>query len=205
MLRYYWSLLRRMPILLWGSAKRWEAVVGVITLCLTALGVSVGWRPWWVVFAPILLLFLYGLLRTNYETFLEVESVKDKLETRLAASKKRRAVKDLLGNAVDEGKNLQRTISADKGELKIVSQQDIEDWVHRTYDLIETAFDKGEAQHFLNSADYKPEKPYPFRNARHDPYRYFTGVRLRRLDELVVRANSLEINPEFNPHSYVQK
>jgi hypothetical protein len=89
-------------------------------------------------------------------------------------------------------------------EIKLVGQQDVEDWVHRTYDLIEAAFDKGEARRFLDSSDYKPEKPLPYREVRIDPYKYFLTPRLRRLNELILRANTLEINPDFDPQSFTQ-
>ena len=87
----------------------------------------------------MLVLFAYGFLKALYERF-------GGMEERLATAKNRRAIKDLLGEAVDRGRNLQRTIRKEGDEIVIVSKQDVEDWVHGTHDLIEAAFDKGEAQ-----------------------------------------------------------
>ena len=170
------------------------------------LGAGAAWYldliSWWMIFVVLL---VFGAMWAVYEKWKEADDQRQELEEKTATAAKRKTVKDLLGDAVDEGKNLQRTVYADGGELKLVSQQDVEDWVHRTYDLIEAAFDRGEAQHFLNSEDYKPEKASPFRDARHDPYKYFTEIRLRRLNELIVRANLLEISPDFDPQSVARE
>jgi len=150
------------------------------------------------------LIFIYGLLRANYQEFREVEDAKRNLESKLASARKRKAVKDLLGLAVEQGEDLRVLTRKEDGEWKIISQQDVEDWVHRTHDLIEAAFDKAEARRFLDSSDYTPEKALPYREIRIDPYKYFLEPRLRRLNELIVRANSLEVNPDFDPPSAIQ-
>jgi hypothetical protein len=100
------------------------------------------------------------------------------------------------------GRALQRSVYKEGDEVIVVNQEEIKNWVHHTSDLIEAAYNKGEAQHFMNSDDYRPEKPAPFRNVYHDPYKYFVGVRLRRLDELIVRANELPVNPDFDPQEW---
>jgi hypothetical protein len=126
------------------------------------------------------------------------------LESKLAIVEKRKAVKDLLGIAIQQGEDLRVLVWKEGDEIKFVGQQDVEDWVHRTYDLIEAAFDKGEARRFLDSSDYKPEKHLPFRQVRIDPYKYFLTPRLQRLNELILRANTLEINPDFDPRRFTQ-
>jgi len=88
--------------------------------------------------------------------------------------------------------------------FRLVGKQDVEEWVHRTHDLIEAAFDKGEARRFLDSSDYTPEKTVPYREIRIDPYKYHLTPRLQRLNELILRANTLEINPDFDPQSFAQ-
>ena len=140
-------------------------------------------------------LFCYGFLKAIRERFEDVEE-------KLAAVEQYKSVKDLLGEAADKGRALQRGIYKEGDEVITVTQQDIESWVHNTHDLIEAAYDKGEARHFMNSDDYRPETTLPFRNVYHDPYKYFVGVRLRRLDELIVRANELPINPDFDPQDW---
>ena len=39
--------------------------------------------PWWLVFVPILLLFLYGLLKANFEAFREIEQERDEFKAEL--------------------------------------------------------------------------------------------------------------------------
>ena len=90
----------------------------------------------------------------------------------------------------------------DEGRIKITSHQDIVAWVDRTHDLIEAAFDKAEARHFMNSDDYEPAKYPPWREVRVDPYKYHLKPRLRRLHELVIRANELPISPDFDPQAW---
>lgn len=90
MLRFYGKLLRRTPTLLWESAKKWDAVAGVATLCLLGLGVTIEEVPWWVVFAPIGLLFLYGMLKSNYEEFRGLERRIGELEAELAGATQQR-------------------------------------------------------------------------------------------------------------------
>jgi hypothetical protein len=149
---------------------------------------------WWAV-VPLVILLVYGFLKALRERFEDVEE-------KLATVVRQRAVKDLLGEAVDKGRALQRSVYKEGDEVIVVNQEDINNWVHYTRDLIEAAYDKGEAQHFMNSDDYSPEKPSPFRNIYHDPYKYFVQVRLRRLDELIVRSNSLLVNPDFDPQDW---
>lgn len=82
-MRFYGRLLRRTPSLLWESAKKWDAVAGVATLCLLGLGMSVEQVAWWIVFVPIGLLCLYGMLRSNYEEFQALERKVGTLEASL--------------------------------------------------------------------------------------------------------------------------
>jgi hypothetical protein len=160
--------------------------------------------PLWVPASALGLIFIYGLLRANYQEFREVEDAKRNLESKLATARKRKAVKDLLGVAVEQGEDLRVTLRKEGDSFRFVSKQDVEEWVHRTRDLIEAAFDKGEARRFLDSSDYKPEKPLPYREIRIDPYKYHLTPRLQRLNELILRANTLEINPDFDPQRFAQ-
>src|SRR5215210_2194937 len=81
--RFYWKLLRRTPFLLWESAKKWNTVAGIATLCLLGFGVRVAWMPWWLVFLPIVLLFLYGLMKANHEEFRKIEQGRNESRTTL--------------------------------------------------------------------------------------------------------------------------
>jgi hypothetical protein len=62
------------------------------------------------------------------------------------------------------------------------------DSVRRTHDLIEAAFDKGEAQFFLGDELDKGFDP--------------VDACLRRLDQLIVRGNSLNVNPDFDTQDW---
>jgi hypothetical protein len=198
-LRFCWELLLRTPLLLWESAKLWVEITGVFYIGVGIFGLATLTLPPLWTGIPVIALFLYGFMRAIYERVSTTEKQNEELSKRLAIAHKRKAVKDLLGDAVDQGKDLRVTVRKEGDEWSLVGQQDVEEWVHRTHDLIEAAFDKGEARRFLDSADYMPEKPLPYREIRVDPYKYHLEPRLQRLNELIVRANELEINPDLDP------
>jgi hypothetical protein len=127
MLRFYWKLLRRTPLLLWESARKWDTVAGIATLCLLGLGVKVDWMPWWLVFVPILLLFLYGLLNANYEAFRDIEQSRDALkETNEAVEKRLKALREQLTTSLDEQIERTRHLTAQLSS-PAVSQLDNEE------------------------------------------------------------------------------
>lgn len=191
-------------------------MIGVISFLLSVFGLT-AWlatflatwlSTWWPIsplwaLLPLALLFVYGLMKANYEAFRGVEQENERLQSKLALAAKRKAAKDLLGDAMDEGNILRQSHRKNSEEkIKFTSHQDVVDWVERTHNLIEAAFDKAEARHFMNSDDYKPEKPLPWREVRVDPYRYHVIPRLRRLDQLIVRASELPLNPDFDPQHW---
>ncbi len=169
-----------------------------MSLVVTLINPEIGWPEvsrWWAL-VPLSALLVYGFLRALQERF-------EGLEEKVASARKRRDVKNLLGDALDKGNALRQSHRKDDGGgITLTSHQDVVDWVQRTHDLIEAAFDKAEARHFMNSDGYEPEKPLPWRNVYVDPYRYHRTPRLRRLHELIVRANELEINPDFDPQDW---
>ncbi len=69
----------------------------MISAALGLLGIADWWTfsLWWAL-APIGLLFLYGLLRANYEEYRKVERKAEELEQKVADTGKRQFVKDLL-------------------------------------------------------------------------------------------------------------
>ena len=199
-------MLKRSFPLFWDAVKRGDTIASVLFAVLGVAGLSwiLQFIPLWVPAGALGLIFMYGLLRANYQEFREVEDAKRNLESKLATARKRKAVKDLLGVAVEQGEDLHVTLRKEGDSFRFVSEQDVKEWVHRTRDLIEAAFDKAEARRFLDSSDYKPEKPLPYREIRIDPYKYHLTPRLQRLNELILRANTLEINPDFDPQSFAQ-
>ena len=120
MLRFYGKVLQRTPTLLWESAKAWDTVAGVATLCLLGLGVSVEWIPWWAVFAPIALLFFYGALRANYEAFQTIARERDSLSKNY-----RRLIEDLRETRQREEEQRRRANNADRME-KLIDSIDTE-------------------------------------------------------------------------------
>jgi len=105
-------------------------------------------------------------------------------EKRQAATTRRKDVKDLLGEARKEGQSLRSSYKQERHEKADAAK----DWVRRTHDLIEAAFEKGEAQFFLVDELDKGLDP--------------VDACLRRLDQLIVRANSLNVNPDFDTQAW---
>jgi hypothetical protein len=60
--------------------------------------------------------------------------------------------------------------------------------MRRTHHLIEVAFDKGEAQYFRGSEIDRGLDP--------------VDACLRRLEQLIARVNSLDVNPDFDPQDW---
>jgi hypothetical protein len=203
MWRFCWSLLLRTPVLLWESAKLWVELAGVFYLGVGIFGVSTLTLPPLWTLVPVATLFLYGFMRAVYERVSTAEEDNERLSKRLATDEKRRAVKELLGVAIAQGTYLNKWLYQETDEGKKVTMKDVRDWVHRTRDLIEAAFDKGEARHFLNGDGYKREGVQPFHNLLASKDDYFIPARVWRLNELIIRANELPINPDFDPQDWM--
>src|SRR5215210_4580764 len=150
MLRFYWPTFRRTFGILCTATDRYVTAVGVGSSLLAFFSPELAQLPWgnfpalsrWWAVVPLAVLLVYGFLKAIHERF-------EGVEEKLVAVERHKAVKDLLGNAIDEGRALQRTVYKKGGETIVVSRQDVEGWVHHTHDLIEAAYDKGEARHFL--------------------------------------------------------
>ncbi len=186
MLRFYWRLVRRTPPLLWRALRGLDTATGVLTLVFGAVGFG-AWQqllPWWTPFAAFGLILFYGFLRTNHDEYLTVEGERDRLRRGRATAEKRIAVKNLLVEAAERGEKLKDCA---------VSHQEIVAWVDRTHDLIESAFDKGVARSFVNGGSGNIYRP---------PDTYALGLRLKCLHELNERADSLKINPRFDPQDW---
>ena len=98
-----------------------------------------------------------------------------------SAAEKCRVLKTSLGNALAEGRKLQRFMYFEGGELRIHSQQEWDDWLERTYNLIEHGIDKGKVERFRGKRGDRIEN------------------RLQRLDELISRITPADVNPDFDP------
>ncbi len=84
-MRFYWKLILRIPGSLWGSASFLEKTISVSAFCLSVFGVTAWWpfSPLWAL-APVALLFIYGLMKANYDKFRELERERDALQIRIA-------------------------------------------------------------------------------------------------------------------------
>ncbi len=189
-----------------------EKIIGVGSLGLSVFGVTAWWpfSPLWGA-APILLFFAYGLLKANYKRFEEIKEQCERLASRVATDEKRIALKDLLGETREEGPRAHAR-THETGDWDILSR-----WTNETHDLIEAAFGKGEAQLFLSDEGYPthslPGSPgndawaalaqsnVSARNRREREI----GYRLRRLDSLILRADSLPIRPDFDPQGWTDR
>ena len=116
-------------------------------------------------------------------------------------------MKELLGDALEEGQNLYNVVYTEDGEVKKPTKAGVEDWVHRTRTLIEAALDKAEAKRFVSNHGYTEEellgrKPHPVFKPRLLNDKYLVKARLMRLDELMLKINRLDINPDFDPQNW---
>jgi hypothetical protein len=197
------------------GAEKWASLLwGLFILALACLTRPVQdylmstWEglPVWVVpvvvMALVVVLFVRGLLKENFEKVQEVQKERDALKRRLEAAANLKAAKELLGAAMREGEKLKAGSYVEDGERILVSQERVETWIDSTRDLIEAAFDKEEGRRFMNSEGYEPEKRPPWREVRIDPYRYHLTPRLQRLDQLLLRASELSVDPDFDPDEW---
>ena len=173
-MRHHLGLVWRTPFILYEASKGWTTFTTVLVFYLVLNKKIAAWgygvigtvSPWWAL-VPVGILFLYGLMQANYEAFTKVERRADDAEAenkRLAAQldgkAKRKAVKDLLGAAVEQGESLRGQTRKVGNDFRFNTKDDVEDWVHKTHDFIEAAFDKGEARRFLDSSDDRPKIPW---------------------------------------------
>jgi hypothetical protein len=185
-LRFYWRLVKRTPVLLWRSLTGLDTVTGVLALVFGAVGVS-AWQqllPWWSPFVAFGVILFYGFLRENYEEFQVVERERDDLRKGRTTSERRAALKDALAAADESGHRLYANEP---------SVGDAEQWVTRTHNLMEAAYGKGEARLFLSDAGYT------FMASQHSTRQgLWVQGRLRRLAELMARVDSLDLRPDFD-------
>jgi hypothetical protein len=68
MLRFYWRLVKRTPVLLWRALTGLDTITGALALAIGAVGLSAWQRllPWWSPFAALGVILFYGFLREIY-------------------------------------------------------------------------------------------------------------------------------------------
>lgn len=202
----FWAdiTVRRMPLFLLRAVKQVDLLYGAVPLLL-GVGAA-AYLNLISVWSALAVLLVLGLMWAVYEKWEETNDRKEELEAKLATAAQRKAVKELLGACSTEGEKLRKWSYVEDGERIIVSQADVEDWVHRTRDLLEAAFDKAEAQRFVSNRGYTEEELGYRPNARLKPRNldspYLTAARLKRIDELVARMHLLDISPDFDPQDW---
>jgi hypothetical protein len=232
MWRFYWRLVKRTPPLLWRALTGLDKVTGALALAFGAVGLS-AWQqllPWWSPFVAFGIIMLYGFLRENYEEYRVVEREWDdakrqgnKFEQRLEEKAKRKAVNDFLGNALEEGLSLKQgrmypfeSENQNLEEIEIGDEyqarydEEVRTWVDRTYNLINDAFGKAEAQRFISNEGYSDEELFgrelpTFMHRNATQRTYSIPARLKGLDKAIDRANSLPINSDFEPQSVAEE
>jgi hypothetical protein len=175
---------------LWDSARLYVEIAGVYALVVGIIGVStLTFPPVWAL-VPIALLFLYGLMKVNYEEFRNIERVRDELRKGETTRKKRIELKDALANSSEEG---QRLYASDP------TAEAAEEWVNDTADLIRAALGDGEVHVFVSA----PGITLHSGNKTHQ--QLWIEGRLHRLSELIARVDSLDLHPDFDPQDWTNQ
>jgi hypothetical protein len=219
--RIWWALSVRTAALLWRFYARTDLLVGfAILVGGTSTTALLRLIPSWGVLVGIAVFVLYALVLAIYSKIKETEDEKAALEGKLATAKKRRAVNNLLGNALEEGLRLKQgkryAIEGESQELEEIEignegqaryDEEVRAWVDRTYDLIDDALGRAEAQRFISNEGYTDEEvlgrklPSSF-SVSSTQRKYLIPARLKRLHELIDRMHNLDINPDFDPDEW---
>jgi hypothetical protein len=121
----------------------------------------------------------------------EMESAKNKLESSALRLQTQR-MKDLLGKAIVSGGRL---IEEQKDKEEQQTEKDASVWVEKTKELIAAAYGDGEAALFLDDSGYV----FYGDGSRKSNIRNWIDGRMRRISELLRRADSLAVRKEFDP------
>ena len=208
-----------------GAFKRGDLIASALGFFCTATGLSwaLEYVPLWVPLVGLGSLFFYGVARGVYDDFEKAKEDRARLEKTLEERKKRKAINDLVGNALEEGLSLKQggkyAFKSENQNLEDIEisgehqaryDEEVRTWVDRTYNLTNEAFGKAEAQRFISNEGYTDEELFgcglpPFVYLSSTKRKYLLPARLKRLDKLIDRANSLEINPDFDSKSIAQE
>ena len=110
MWHFYWRSIRCIPSLAVRAVKRIDTIVRVLTICVWVFigGTAAGawWQdlPWQVPVAAIILFSIYGFFSAVYQEYREVEQERNALKGGQVTAAKRKAVKELLGDAMRGGR-----------------------------------------------------------------------------------------------------
>jgi hypothetical protein len=178
--------------------------VGIVILAATLLnpelgqwvagllgGTWVAFSRWWalVPLGFLVILFIYGLMQANFEAFQKIESEKEALEKQIATEEQHSALKEVLAEAIREGRKLRESNPTDKeagawgGKIKAL--------------LVDAFTDSSEAELFVSDQGLLPIW------GDETQAQIWLGRRLERLENLIQRSDSLQIRPGFNGRAYI--
>lgn len=184
-------LLGRAFVLVVVGLKSWNTITGVAASVLVLAGMSISiaawWQQyvrWWVPVGVFLFLFLVGLLVATYEENQHAGTVahwKKRILLRRALAEVRELGLSLANQSLGEGA--------------------AEGWINLPRNLINDALGPDEVRRFFTDEyDWEFNKP----NATEEQIRVLG--RLKRIDELIDRLDSLEpieIRPDFAWHEWI--
>ncbi len=172
------AVFSRTPSLSVQAFKRYDLGVSALSLVVgTSVAAILALVPWWT---PLVVLVVFGSMWAVYEKWKEANDRKTELEKKLEERQKRRAIKNLLAEAIKEGRRLRTQGKGEQAALRPA----VSKWVEDTQELIERAFDKADALYF--------------RGSEIDDGFWPVDECLRRLDHLRAQANHVNINPDFD-------
>jgi hypothetical protein len=125
----------------------------------------------------------------------EFELANNKTQSAASAERKARTelVKDRLVSAISDGSDLVQGLPNETDDFMV--ERAVEAWAHRTRDLIDAAYGSDEAALFMDNSGYAF---YSDGTARRSLGNFVDG-RIRRLSELLRRADSMTVREEFDP------
>jgi hypothetical protein len=134
----------------------------------------------------------YGWYRAAASEF---ELANNKIQSAASAEQKARTglVKDQLVAAISDGGDLVQGLPNETDDF--MAERSVEAWVHRTHDLIDAAYGSDEGALFMDNSGYAL---YSDGTARRRLGNFVDG-RVRRLSELLQRADSMTVREEFDP------
>jgi hypothetical protein len=198
---FYWRLVKRSLPLFWDTLKRGDAIASVLASVFGIAGLT--WVlqliPLWVPVGAFALLFLYGLLRANYEEFERVEHKYDKerratraLERKWANEERRRTFKNALAAASDEGERLL--------QIDNLTDEQGHDWAIRVGIMIALGLDQGEWRLYFSGHALAPTAIQGDSEAKQ-----LINRRLQRLYDLVLRIDrdKLQVPSDFHSRDWV--
>jgi hypothetical protein len=149
-LRFYWRLVKRTPVLLWRALTGLDTITGALALVFGAVGLS-AWQqllPWWSPFVAFGIILFYGFLRENYEAYLAVEGERDTLKKDVETEEKRAAISIGLQQLYNGGLSLRNEVFNSTDETPASEcQESMRVWRQTVINYLVGNVSKGKAQY----------------------------------------------------------